>query len=731
MPKLYIAEKPSVARDIAAALGSAQKTEDFIRTSTGDAVCAASGHLLTHLDPEDYDPTWKSWQILPIIPAEFKIKPASGDHSKLLSSIKRAIATVKPTEIVNACDAGREGELIFRLIWDYLKLEGKYKMKRLWLQSMTENSILHGIQNLKEGSAYDNLATAAKARSEADWLVGINGTRAASNALRKPDVRGAWSVGRVQTPTLAMIVDRDATIKQFVPKTFWNVTGTFQVTDGQTYQGTWFDPNWVKNEADPDQGDDRFFKPDLAKTVAARTLNQPALIEEKVHTLRQAPKKLFNLTNLQREANKRYGFTAKRTLEIAQGLYEKAKAITYPRTDSDALPEDYPPECVRILAALANQGYASQVAQTNPPDTCPFKKAIFDDKAISDHFAIIPTGNGLTNGTPEEEEIYRLIAERFIAAFCDYAEIEEKQRVTVVQNAEKDSFKSTCKTVIKPGWQALEGVKAGESKPTPLPGKNGDPSVVSDTSVKEGKTTPPKRFSEASILAAMESAGKIIEDEQMRKQMADKGLGTPATRAAILETLKEREYITCKGKELLATEKAFTLIRELRSRNLTVLTSPELTGDWELRLKNIEKGTEPVTTYMDEIIEYTKDIVKKLPTKSNGATPTATSQTPRQPMAAFNGKCPVCGAPLVAEDRMVKCSKNIWKDPKACWFIVWRKTANRVVTDTEIEQLCTQGSTDMLTGFISEKTRAPFSARLVLDKKARKVTMEFPPRAGK
>jgi DNA topoisomerase-3 len=735
MSRLYIAEKPSVARSIADAIGGARQTEDYISTSTGDVVCAARGHLLELADPEDYDPMWRDWtrthHLLPFIPEQFRIQPRDADVSKEISKIKRTIKEIQPTQIVNACDAGREGELIFRYIWQYLKLEGKFTMKRLWLQSMTSEGIRQGIQKIMDGAKKDTLALAAQCRSESDWIVGISGSRAATNCLRRADEpfgrESVRSVGRVQTPTLALIVDRDDTIKDFKPKTFWTVVGTFKLdTLAQTFDGLWFNPTWEKSETtvNPDAADDRLFKKEHADAIAARVRTQSAEITEKISTSRKAPPRLYDLTTLQRDANKKLGWTAADTLKIAQNLYEKQKAITYPRTDATALPEDYPSECVRILDSLEKEGYETETGLANEPNQAPFKKSIFDNSKISDHFAIIPTGTGLRGGSSEEQVLYKMLVLRFVAVFCDYAEIEEKMRTTIVQNEEKDHFRSKCSTVTHPGWQAIDGVRVGDSKPAPLPGQHGDKATVEKAVTKEGKTTPPEAFTEASLLGAMENAGKAVEDEELREALSGLGLGTPATRAATIERLKSVGYITVTGKKLKATAKGTELIHELRERQLNVLTSPELTGDWELKLAEIEKGSGTPDAFMHDIAVYTKDIVAKLPlsaaaqAKANAPTPTA-APTER---TALN--CPICSAPIVLRNRWFNCEKRNYRNPKSCWFNVNTKICQREITQEELAQLIEKGETPILDGF-KGRANTRFSCKLVLNKKKRSVDLVF------
>lgn len=734
MPRLFLAEKPSVAQMIAEAIGGASKTTTHWKTQTGDLVTWAIGHLLEYAEPQQYDPKYASWRYddLPILPATFKVIPThNGSNPKAaaqrLAAIEAAFNSGHITSVVNACDAGREGELIFRRIWDYLKLGKKgVPMERLWLSSMTPDGIRAAIKSRQPGKDYDNLAEAAKQRAQADWIIGMNGTRAATMCLRRPQTDDgkptSWSIGRVQTPTLALIVDRDVQIARFTNLPYWCVAARFQV-DGQkrdTYPGLWYNHNWKKDPSAPEKQKERVWSQDAANAIVQRVQGKPATIQDVIDQQKKLAPKLYDLTTLQKEANQTLGWTAAATLEIAQSLYETKKVITYPRTDSTALPADYPPECAAIIQKLSQQQWQHQTSLTLPVDQSPHYNRVFNNAEVTDHFAIIPTGEPLLGANEQESQLYRLIVLRFLAVFCPLCLIQFHKRTTIVTNPEQDHFNSELRTITAPGWQALYGIKTGAQSGSPLPGNPASSVLTMEANCEERQTEPPPHYTEATLLDVMSNISNRITDKELAKATEERGLGTPATRAAIIETLKQRAYITLgtkgKKKAVLATEKGIGLIEQLRTRGLQEITSAEMTGDWELKLKQIEKGIEPPSAFAQAIVAQTRTVVAKLPT--------APGADSRRTAVPFTGQCPACNAPLVDDGQKVQCRNHNWKDQRSCWVVIWRTCCTHPFTDEEITRLLkgeTLGPIDRLVG----KSGKPFSAKLYLDRKEQRVQFLF------
>lgn len=578
MGKLYLTEKPSVAELLANTLGKAQKQQTHWTIDNGDTVTWAIGHLVSLANPDEYDPKWRSWNLanLPVMPAKFKWRASDANAAKRLDEIEDVIAAVKPTSIVNACDAGREGELIFWLIWAELKLEGKYPMERLWLRSMTKEGIGRAMADIKPGANTRNLAVAAASRSMADWIIGMNATRAASKVLATGP-KEIWSVGRVQTPTLALLVDRNQERADFKPQDVWGVSAVFSA-DNKTFP---------VNATLPTQAD--------AERVAAACAS-PGKITDVVTTEDRPPNKLFDLTTLQRFMNITAGWPAQRTLDAAQKLYEHEKVITYPRTDSDALPADYEKEAQRVLDTLPAQGFGTIAALALPADKCPHKTLVFDDKGVTDHFAIIPTGTPLSSKMSDHATLYATIVKRFVAAFCPPEKVEVKVRTVELPSGDK--LTSTQETTVDPGWKAVYGRAPGAVKGPNLPGQSGDTATPQSATPTHSMTPPPPLHNEASLL------------EQMTKDK-NKSLGTAATRASIIENLKFKQYIRASDGNWEPTEKGTKLVQALRDRGMSDITNSEMTGAWEQRLRNIEAGTEKAPAFNAEIKQLTGDMVDK------------------------------------------------------------------------------------------------------------------------
>lgn len=609
---LIIAEKPSVAADLTKVLpGKYKKTKTYFE---GDnyVISYAIGHLVSICYPEEIDSKFQKWDMtnLPILPDSFPLKGLDGTKSQL-NALQKLIRRRDIVEIINACDAGREGELIFKYIVKYVwnSSVAKKTFKRLWLQSMTTDAIKTAFSNLRSSSEMLSLEDTALCRSESDWLIGINATRALTGFNSRKGGFFLTPCGRVQTPTLSLIVKRERSRHSFTPRPYWNIQATFTF-DNTSYQGKWIDPSFRKDPKDQYLRADRLWNEKDAKSIADKCKDKPALVSEKTKKSNQGPPQLYDLTLLQREANARFGFSAKNTLGIAQALYEKHKVLTYPRTDSKHLPEDYigPVKKTFTIHKKWKLGTFAQTALEKKyikPN-----KRIFNNKKVSDHHAIIPT-NLLPKELSEAEfKIYYLVVQRFIAVFFPAAQYLNTTRHSVV---EEETFLTEGKVLVEAGWKAVyaSDTKGGKSKDLPP--------LLTDANItcKEldtigSETTPPARYNEATLLSAMENSDKLVEDEGLADAMKERGLGTPATRAAIIEKLIKERYVVREGKELTPTGKAFELLALLEAMNIDVLASPELTGEWEYKLNQILKGEFTREKFMDEIRSMTSHIIDQV-----------------------------------------------------------------------------------------------------------------------
>ena len=578
---LIIAEKPSVANDISKALGKFQKHQDYFENDSSSSR-RPSAICLTIVPPPGVEAAKGKWTFknLPVIPPHFDLEPIERSANRL-RVLKKLIKRDDVTELINACDAGREGELIFRNIVRHAK--AKQPIKRLWLQSMTPASIREGFAHLRSDESMQPLSDAAISRSEADWLVGINGTRAMTAFNSKLGGFFKTTVGRVQTPTLAIVVEREAKIRKFVSRDFWEVIGTFDAAAGN-YTGRWFNEKFSQSDDDEQLKSERIWDKAAAEAISAKCLGKPGVVTEESKPTTSMSPLLYDLTSLQRDANSRFGFSAKNTLGLAQALYERHKVLTYPRTDSRALPEDYIGTVKTTLGMLEGvTGYSVFADQILKSGWVHPNKRIFNNAKISDHFAIIPTSLAPKSLSEPEQKLYDMVTKRFLAIFYPAAEFLETLRITRVEG---EPFKSAGKVLVSPGWLAVYG-KESDSDETPslAPVKPGETVKTSAIEVKDNVTKPPARYSEATLLSAMEGAGKLVDDDELREAMSEKGLGTPATRAAIIEGLIYEDYIHRNGRELQATAKAFSLMELLNGLGIPELTKPELTGDWEFQLQ--------------------------------------------------------------------------------------------------------------------------------------------------
>jgi len=824
---LIIAEKPSVANDIAKTLGGFTKHDEYFE-SDEYVLSSAVGHLVEIGVPEEYDVKRGKWTFthLPMIPPHFALNPIAKTESRL-KVLNRLIKRKDVTALINACDAGREGELIFRLIAQYAK--AKQPIKRLWLQSMTPGAIRDGFKQLREDQDMLPLADAARCRSEADWLIGINGTRAMTAFNSKEGGFYLTTVGRVQTPTLSIVVEREEKIKKFVPRDYWEVRADFVCAAG-IYEGRWLDTKHKKDETDPEKRAERLWSRAAAESIVAACRGKTGTVTEESRPTTQMAPGLFDLTSLQREANSRFGFSAKNTLGLAQALYEKHKVLTYPRTDSRHLPEDYIDTVKQTLETVAeNNNYHQFAKQILNKGWVKPNKRIFDNTKISDHFAIIPTTQAPKNLSEPEQKLYDLVTRRFMSVFFPAAEFQVTTRYTEVSGHQ---FKSEGKVMTNPGWLAIYGKEVASEKDKDEDKAKILVAVAKGETVKTEKvepyglvTKPPARYSEATLLSAMEGAGKLIDDDELREAMSGKGLGTPATRAAIIEGLLNEKYLLREGRELIPTAKAFQLMTLLRGLGVQELTSPELTGGWEYKLSQMERGKISREEFMREIAQMTQIIVKRAKEYDNDTIPGdyATLKTPcpncggvvkenyrrfactkcefsmsktpgsRQfevaeveellakreigPLQGFRSKmgrpfaailkisrdeehnnyklefdfgqnqddenaeavdftgqtalgpCPKCGSGVYEMGLAYVCEKTVAK-PKACDFRSGRIILQQEILPEQMAKLLTDGKTDLLPGFISQRTRRPFKAFLVRGKDG-KVSFEFEERKAK
>jgi len=689
---LIIAEKPSVASDISKALGKFQKHDDYFENDQY-VISSAVGHLLTIVPPPGVEAAKGKWAFknLPVIPPHFDLEPIEKSEPRL-RVLKKLIKRDDVTELINACDAGREGELIFRNIVRHAK--AKQPIKRLWLQSMTPASIRDGFAALKSDESMQPLSDAAMSRSEADWLVGINGTRAMTAFNSKLGGFFKTTVGRVQTPTLAIVVEREAKIRAFKPRDFWEVIGTFDAAAGN-YTGRWFDEKFSRSE-DEQAKAERIWDKAAAEAIKAKCLGKPGIVTEESKPTTSMSPLLYDLTSLQRDANSRFGFSAKNTLGLAQALYEKHKVLTYPRTDSRALPEDYIATVKTTLGMLEGvTGYSVYAEQILKSGWVHPNKRIFNNAKISDHFAIIPTSLAPKTLSEPEQKLYDLVTKRFLAIFYPAAEFLETNRITRVEG---EPFKSAGKVLVSPGWLTVYG-KESDSDETPslAPVKPNETVKTSAIEVKDNVTKPPARYSEATLLSAMEGAGKLVDDDELREAMSEKGLGTPATRAATIEGLIYEGYIHRNGRELQATAKAFSLMELLNGLGIPELTKPELTGDWEFQLKEMQRKKISRTEFMSGIADMTRRIVDRAKLFEHDTIP--------GDFGVLQVPCPKCGGEIHEKYKQYQCVK--------CDFAFWKTLCSRMFEPEEVEKIITDKVIGPLQGFRS-KQGFPFAAVLTM-----------------
>jgi DNA topoisomerase-3 len=693
---IVIAEKPSVGRDLARVLpGPFAKQEGYLE-GPEHVLTWAVGHLVQLAEPDEYDPKYKKWRMadLPIVPPRFKLVVRDERSKKQMSVVTQQLKRADVESVVNACDAGREGELIFAYLFE--KAGSKKPVQRLWLSSMTKSAMQRAFDELRPAAEFAQLEAAARSRSESDWIVGMNATRAATIRLRS-SFDGAVSLGRVQTPTLAIITRREEEIRAFVPEPYWLVDALFAAPGERLYEGRYHDG------AKP-----RLPSAEQADAIVAAVRGQTGEITqlERKERKERAPL-LYDLTSLQREANSRFGFTARRTLAAAQRCYEEHKVLTYPRTSSRYLTSDMIAELKPIAGHVggASRDYQTAAAYVQGLDMLPLARVVADDK-VGDHHAIIPTNSthNLDRLSDDDRRIYDLVARRFLAVFHPEAVFENTKVETTVAG---HFFRTRGKVLLVPGWRGVYGELAESSSATD-DDEGRDPQLpklelseqvqTRDVTAAEKETQPPRRYSDASLLGAMETAGRLVDDDEMREAMKESGIGTPATRASIIERLIDVGYVERDARSLVATEKGLNVIRLLGEHPLT---SPSLTGDWEQRLGMIERGEEPRKRFMADIVGFAESTVAELDAKLKDV---------RIPRANL-GPCPVCGHDIVENRKGFSCWSR--EDP-GCGFVIWKAKAGKTLPLAIAKELIATGRTAKpVTGFKGRSGRS-FRAKLAL-----------------
>ncbi len=689
MKTLLITEKPSVAQDIARSLQERFDKQDGFLEGESMIISWAVGHLLELAAPQDYDEKLQRWSIdmLPIIPEPFQLRPKTSTV-KQLKILRDLIKRQDVDRLINGCDAAREGELIFRYIVQFLKCRKPHS--RLWLSETTPGAIRAALQNLRMDSEMQNLALAAISRSQADWIVGINATRGFTVQFGDK-----LTVGRVQTPTLALIVNREREIENFIPSRYYEIEGLFAVNEESNFKGKWF-----KGKKD------RFPSKEEAEAILQKLESGlPAMVSDvKQKEEKEKPPQLFNLNDLQKEANKKYGLTAEQTLNIAQKLYEN-HLITYPRTDSRHLTTAMAATLPGRLNALTGTELGPIIAEIKNRTTK--DKRYVDDKKVSDHTAIVVTDSAPAKMSQREQQVYMLIARRMVAIFLPPAII---QRTTVITACQGETFVSKGRVIANLGWKVLYGsaqVDDEDNKEPTLPALSlNQHLILQKAEILDKETKPPKRYTEADLLSAMENAGRRIDDEQLREAMAGKGLGTPATRAAIIEKLITVGYIKRQKKLLIPTEKGRHLIDIVTSE----LKDPELTAEWEKKLSDIEKGQYEKDVFMQEIKDFTGQIISHL---SKRTVPTIGPKD-----ESFIGTCPICGRPVIESQKAYGCSG--WRD--GCKFAIWKVISGMKISESQAKKLLRDGKTAVLKGFKS-KTGKVFDSALKIEEG--KVVFDF------
>ncbi len=700
---LIIAEKPSVGEDLARVLpgpfkkkaGTGEKRSRALE-GPDHIISWAVGHLVSLADPDQYDEKFKKWRMadLPIVPTKFKLEVRDERSQKQMKVVREYLRSDEVDLVINACDAGREGELIFAYLYE--KAGSKKPVERLWLSSMTESAMRDALENLRPASEFALLEEAARSRSEADWIVGMNATRAATIRLRS-SFDGAVSLGRVQTPTLAILTRREEEIRAFIPEAYWLVDAKFAADDGRKYEGRYH------AGAKP-----RIEKQASADEIVAAVKGQRGKITKLDKTKKtEKPAMLYDLTSLQRDANTRFGFSAKRTLGAAQRCYEEHKALTYPRTNSRYLTTDMVDQIKPTAEQVGRDSeYTAAAEYVTGLDLLPLGRVVNDEK-VGDHHAIIPTNaeHKLDKMSSDDRRIYDLVVRRFLAIFHPDAEFENTRVETTVA---EHVFRTRGKVLIVPGWRGVygelaDGAKSAaeedEGRDQTLPKLELDEEVdTTEVEALEKETKPPRRYSDASLLGAMETAGKLVDDDELREAMKESGIGTPATRAAIIERLIDVGYIEREGRALVPTEKGMNVIRLLDGHPLT---EPALTGEWEHRLGEIQEGTETRKKFMADIKEFAVGTISELDTKLKDV------KIPR----ANLGPCPVCGADIIENRKGYSCWAR--EDP-GCGFVIWKGKVGKQLPAAIARELIATGHTEKQVAGFKGRSGRSFRAKLAL-----------------
>lgn len=728
MPKtLIIAEKPSVATDLARVLGKLpelgkfQKKKDFFENEHA-YISSAVGHLVELKMPEGPNGKKLPWGMkhLPIIPPKFELQPIerSLPRYKVLLKLlnKKDIETV-----VNACDAGREGELIFRYLLQLANINKEFDVRRMWMQSMTDDAIIEAWGQMRGDKEMLPLADAALCRSESDWLIGLNGTRALTAFNSRNGGFNVTTAGRVQTPTLCILAERERIIRAFVPRPYWEVHADFAVKKGE-YRGRWFRESFQKDENDNQLKAERIWTVEEAEEIRDRCLGKIGTVEEEKKPSKQAPPLLFDLTSLQREAGNKHGFSASRTLQLAQACYDRYKLLTYPRTDSKCLPEDYLSTVIKTVKNLAKakpndavpEALAKCASWIIANDRIKPSKRIFDNKKVSDHFAIIPTGKTPPAKLDETAaKIYALVVRRFLAVFYPHAEFEITRRITRV---EQDCFRTDGRVLVIPGYLEVYGRTAGApaDKGELVSVTDGEDAETTDVELKADETRPPARYNDSTLLSAMETAGRRVDDEELRDAMSERGLGTPATRAAIIENLIRQKYLfrdERNKRDLVVSNKGLAMTDLLHDIGISTLGSPEMTGEWEYKLKQMELGQLDRQTFMTEIKNLTKNLVEQ--------TRGYTDEIVNRPFPDLLAPCPECGGNVHRQkDGVFECY-----NPE-CGFRLKKHIASHELTEDEARVLMSNGRLGPIETF-KNRFGQPFTAELTIAKKKRTWKVEF------
>jgi DNA topoisomerase-3 len=719
---LIITEKPSVARDIAAAVGGFEENEDYFENDAY-ALTWAVGHIFELLEPEEIDDVYKRWTLdtLPIIPEAFQLKPKARQRDRI-RTIKSLLERDDIDRVINACDAGREGELIFREIVQYFRSEKP--VERLWLQSMTADAIRRGLSTLRPGTELEGLGAAAECRAFTDWLIGMNATRALTKRLRGRRERGAWSAGRVQTPTLALLVERELAVLSHIPVPYWRLVGHFE-HEGHAYEGAWFDPGFRTSDEATHAKEDRIFDEARAREILAAVQGQGGSAEETRKPSRETAPRLFDLTSLQREGNSRLGWSARRALSAAQRCYEGHKILTYPRTDSRCLPNDY-----RELVQATLRSFAGAEGDVSDTPLGAYAAAArhlldvglqneartFDDSKVSDHHAIIPTGTLPPRDlSGDDKRLFDLVTRRFLASFHPPATWERVERVTEVA---EHRFRSRSRTLVEPGWRSIGDPNVGDDE-TSLPALRAGATEASGVAVQNREveleanhTKAPPRITEARLLSLMENAGKQVEDEEFAEALSERGLGTPATRAEVIENLIAKGYAVRLGKALRPTAKGIRLIDILERVKINRLASAELTGEIEHHLQEVEDGERTPAAFMHEMEEYTREIVEIA--KTFEYTDLYKDDPPL-------GKCPLCERPVYEGAWFYRCEEQP-EEEEDCPARIWKDTSGRYIDRPTVEMLLRDGKTGVLEGFTARNGRT-YQGVLEFDRDEKKMAV--------